>query len=69
MNTKSTDDKKVVFQSISTRGICNALTELDLPLSDLVHGLYHVMPPELLHVSGNGLIMYMFASLERYHRY
>ncbi len=44
--------------------IRNALTEKILPLSDNIHGPYKMMPPELLHTSGDcGLIMYMFESL------
>jgi hypothetical protein len=37
-----------------------------MPLSDNVHGPFRMMPPELLHTSGSGLIMYMFESL-RHH--
>jgi hypothetical protein len=43
--------------------IRNALTEKSLPLSDNIHEPYKMMPPELLHTSGSGLIMYMFESL------
>ena len=43
--------------------IRNALTENSLPLSDNIHGPYKMMPPELLHTSGSGLIMHMFESL------
>jgi hypothetical protein len=43
--------------------IRHALTEKNLPLSDNIHGPYKMMPPELLHTSGSGLIMYMFKSL------
>jgi hypothetical protein len=42
--------------------IRNALTEKSLPLSDNIHGPYKIMPPELLHTLGSGLIMYMFES-------
>jgi hypothetical protein len=34
-----------------------------MPLSDHIHGPFKMMPPELLHTSGSGLIMYMFKSL------
>ena len=64
MNADTAAEKKVVFKSISKHDIRNALTELNLPLSDLVHGPYRMMPPELLHVSGSGLIKYMFGSLK-----
>ncbi len=43
--------------------IGNALTEKSLPLSDNIHGPYKMMPPEILHTSGSGLIMNMFESL------
>jgi hypothetical protein len=43
--------------------IKNALTEMSLPLSDVIYGPYKMMPPELQHTSGSGLIMYMFESL------
>jgi hypothetical protein len=43
--------------------IRNALTEKRLPLPGNIHGPYKMMPPELLHTSGSGLIMYMFGSL------
>jgi hypothetical protein len=46
--------------------IKNAFLERFIPLSDNVHGPFRMMPPELLHTSGSGLIMYMFESL-RYH--
>jgi hypothetical protein len=51
------------YCSISMYDIRNALTEKSLPLSDNIHGPYNMMPPELLHTSGSGLIMYMFESL------
>ena len=41
----------------------NALMEKTIPLSDTIHGPYRMMPPELLHTLGSGLIMYMFLSL------
>ena len=51
------------FRSISRYDIRNALHDKHLPLSDNIHGPYKMMPPELLHTSGSGLIMYMFESL------
>ena len=35
-----------------------------MPLSDNIHGPYCMMPSELLHTSGSGLIKYMFESLQ-----
>jgi hypothetical protein len=51
------------YRLMSMYDIRNALTEKSLPLSDNIHGPYKMMPPELLHTSGSGLIMYMFESL------
>ena len=48
---------------ISMYDIRSALSEKCLPLSDNIHGPYKMMPPELLHASNSGLIMYMFESL------
>jgi hypothetical protein len=51
------------YRSMSMYDIKNAHTEKSLPLSDNIHGPYKMMPPELLHTSGSGFIMYMFESL------
>jgi hypothetical protein len=51
------------YCSMSMYDIKNALTEKSLPLSDNIHGPYKMMPSELLHTSGSGLIMYIFESL------
>ncbi len=48
---------------MSMYDIRNALTEKSPPLSDNIHEPYKMMPPELLHTSGSGLVMYMFESL------
>jgi hypothetical protein len=54
---------KDVFRKMSKHPIKNALLRPDLPLSDLIHGPYRMMTPEILHTSGSGLIMYMSESL------
>ncbi len=54
------------LKSVSMYDIKNAFLERFIPLLDNVHGPFRMMPPELLHTSGSGLIMYMFESL-RYH--
>jgi hypothetical protein len=48
------------YRLMSLYDIKNPLTEKSLPLSDNIHGPYEIMPPELLHTSGSGLIIYMF---------
>ena len=65
-NAKTMEAKKVIFKDISKHDIRNSLPEQDLPLSDLIDGPFHMFPPELLHTSGSGLIMYMFKSLKEF---
>jgi hypothetical protein len=57
------DERKNYFKSMSWYDIRVALLEKHLPLSDDIHGTFKMMPPELLHTSKSGLIMYMFESL------
>ncbi len=57
------DKRKNYFKSMSWNNVRVALLEKHLPLSDDIHGPFKMMPPELLHTSGSGLIMYMFESL------
>jgi hypothetical protein len=57
------DGGKQYFKSVSHYNIKNAFLGRFMPLSDNVHGPFRMMPPELLHTSGSGLIMYMFESL------
>ena len=52
------------FKAISRYPIINALTKKYMPLSDTHHGPHCMMPPELLHTSGSGLIKYMFQSMQ-----
>jgi hypothetical protein len=61
------DGGKQYFKSVSRYNIKNAFLERLMPLSDNVHGPFRMMPPELLHTSGSGLIMYMFKSLNLQH--
>jgi hypothetical protein len=60
------DGGVLYFKLVSMYDIKNAFLEQFIPLSDNVHGPFRMMPPELLHNSGSGLIMYMFESLH-YH--
>ncbi len=51
------------FKSMSRFDINNAFLEKHLLLSNHIHGPFKMMPPELLHTSGSGLIMYLLESL------
>jgi hypothetical protein len=51
------------FKSVLMYNIKNAFLKRFIPLLNNVHGPFRMMPPELLHTSGSGLIMCMFESL------
>jgi hypothetical protein len=63
---KREDEEQGLIQLklMSQYDIKNALSAKDLPLSDNIHGAYCMMPPELLHTSGSGLIKFIFDSLQ-----
>ena len=48
------DGGKECYQSRSMYDIINALLDKNLPLCDIIHGLYKLFSPELLHTSGSG---------------
>ena len=52
------------LKMMSHYDIKNALTDKNMPVYDNIHGPYCMMPPELLHTSGRGVIKYMFESLQ-----
>ncbi len=54
------------FKSVLMYNIKDVFLEQFIPLSDNVHDPFTMMPPELLHTSSSGLIMFMFESL-RFH--
>jgi hypothetical protein len=51
------------FNLILQYDIVNALTDKYMPLSDDCHGPFKMMPPNLLHTSGRGLILSIFELL------
>ena len=53
-------DGEKAFQQISRYPIKNAFLQPGLPLSDPIYGVFRMTPPELLHTSGAGLILYIF---------
>ena len=46
------------LSKMSMHEIVNAFT--NVPLSDLCHGIFGILPGEVLHVLGQGIIKYMF---------
>ncbi len=48
------------FKNMSRYPVVNALLQPGLPLCDQIYGAFRMTPPELLHTSGAGLILYMF---------
>jgi len=57
-------DGLIQLKEMSRYDIKNALTEKYMPLSDMVHGPYFMMPPKTLHTSGSGIIKNIFESLQ-----
>jgi hypothetical protein len=49
------------LKNLCKKNIVNAFD--DVPLSNNEHGLMGCIPPEMLHVSGTGLLKYIFVSL------
>jgi hypothetical protein len=52
-----------VYKEFSKHNIMNAFMHEDLPLSDQLHGIHHMTPPERLHTTSEGLTKYMIDSL------
>jgi hypothetical protein len=60
-------DKKsgvAMFNKMSRHCLNNALFQPNLPLADTKYGANRMQPPEMLHVSDAGLIIYMMESLQ-----
>jgi hypothetical protein len=55
--------KRDVCKEFSKHNILNAFMHEDLPLSDQLHGIYCMTPPERLHTMSEGLTKYMMDSL------
>ena len=53
----------IMLQQMSRHAISNALYQSKLPLSDNVHGVNKMCPPETLHVIDAGITIYMMESL------
>jgi hypothetical protein len=52
-----------IDKSWSKHDIDNAFMNPDLPLSDQIHGIFQMTPPERLHTTQEGLTKYMMDSL------
>jgi hypothetical protein len=50
---------KAAMKHISKHDIENAFMAAGVPLSDQVHGVYRMFPPELLHTTTEGTSVYM----------
>jgi hypothetical protein len=52
---KKNGQKKILNSQFSKHHIDNAFVDDNLPLSDSVHGIFRMTPPERLHVLGEGI--------------
>jgi hypothetical protein len=64
LKRENVDKGLLQLKKMSRYDIKNALIDKHMPLSDNIHRPYCMMPPELLHTSGSGLIIYMIESLK-----
>jgi hypothetical protein len=55
--------RRVIDKSWSKHDIDNACMNLDLPISDQIHGIFQMTPPERLHSTQEVLTKYMMDSL------
>jgi hypothetical protein len=63
LKIQNKNDGALLLRNMSRYDIDNAFLDSDFPLSDILHGPNRMMPPKLLHVGAQGIIMYMFNSL------
>jgi hypothetical protein len=62
MTTKR--DKKKIDSKFSKHSIDNAFMDVDLPLTNAIHGVFCMCPPERLHVTCEGITVYMINCLK-----
>ena len=53
------------MKEISKHPIINAFMEAGVPLSDWVHGIYRMLPPEKLHTTDEGITEHMISALSK----
>ena len=63
-SASSKTGKEAPFKAISKHNIDNAFMRKGVPLSDQIHGIYRMSPPELLHTTNEGITEYMIAELK-----
>ena len=54
-----------VMKKISKHPIVNTFTEAGVPLSDWIHGIYHMLPPEKLQITDEGITEHMISNLAK----
>ena len=65
LKIQNKNDGALLLRNMLRYDIDNAFLDSDLPLSDILHGPNRMMPPELLHVGAQGVIMYSILSTYR----
>ena len=64
LNATSKTKAEDVDKEVSKHNVRRIFDNEDMPLSDEVHGIYGMTPPELLHASYSGIIEYSMVTLE-----
>ena len=63
INAKSKTAGHAAMKAISKHPINNAFMSEGVPLSDNIHGIYRMLPPEKLHTTDEGITEHMISSL------
>ena len=64
-SARSDTAKQAEWKKISKHDIVNAWMQNGVPLSDIVYGIYRMLPPELLHTTSEGITEYMLSSFKK----
>ena len=57
--------REAPMKAISKHKIELAFNHPHVPLSDSIHGIYKMLPPDILHVISEGISKYIFESLQK----
>ena len=55
--------REAPMKAISKHNVELAFNHCDVPLSDTIHGVYKMMPPDILHIIAEGISKYIFESM------
>ena len=66
VTTQDIDEARLTSHGIKAISKLNIINAFDnCPMSDSIHGIMGIVPSEMLHVSGTGILMYMLAAVDQ----